>query len=354
MNATDSDGKTIRGHSILAATALALLLASTPAHAFPHLVKPGETLAQIAEHVYGRVEMEKLLVTANALDTGAGIPIVPGMRLEVPAVSHHRIRAGETWASLAEALLGDPERSDVLAVTNGTVPWLPPSDGLEIIVPYNLRYVAEAGDTTLSVAYRFIGERDKAWMLDRYNHLRGKALRRGTVMLIPLSDLPLTPEGKLEAENAGVLIRSQGQGAAREAQRKAEAELPLIAADLHNGRWLDVIARANRALGYGELSQPQKAVLNKSLMESYVALDAPLLAEAACAAWRQADPNVVLDPVELSPKVMRVCTAAAISPSSLPSSRPQDTPGAAASSGAAPKAGPSAAGQPPGDPYRIK
>jgi hypothetical protein len=41
-------------------------------------------LAQIAERSYGRVEMEQLLVAANGLDAGGGIPIVPGMRLEVP------------------------------------------------------------------------------------------------------------------------------------------------------------------------------------------------------------------------------------------------------------------------------
>ncbi len=311
-----------KGFKILTLSAAALIAAATPAHAFPHIVKPGETLAQIAERVYGRVEMEKLLVAANALDAGTGIPIVPGMRLEIPALSHHRIAQGETWASLAEQLLGDPDRSDVLAVTNGTMPWLPPQDGLEIIVPYHLRYVAEPGDTTLTVAYRFLGERDKAWMLDRYNRLKGKALRRGTVLLIPLSDLPLTPEGKLEAENAGVLVRSEGQGKAREAQRRADAELAPLATELHNGRYVDVIARANRVLGYGELSSPQKAILNKSLTEAYVALDAPVLAESACAAWQRADPSAVLDPVELSPKVMRVCTAAAVSPSSLPEARP--------------------------------
>lgn len=311
-------------------------LASPPAHAFPHIVKPGETLAQIAERVYGRVEMEKLLVAANALDTGTGIPIVPGMRLEIPALSHHRIAQGESWPILAERLLGDPERSDVLAISNGTMPWLPPQDGLEIIVPYHLRYVAEPGDTTLTVAYRFLGERDKAWMLDRYNRLKGKALRRGTVLLIPLTELPLTPEGKLEAENAGVLVRSEGQGKAREAQRKADVELPLLAAELRNGRYVDVIARANRVLGLGELSSPQKAAIHKSLTEAYVALDANVLAESSCAAWRQADPNAVLDPVELSPKIMRVCTAAAVAPSSLPEARPQESSSARSRGSAAP------------------
>ena len=59
------------------------------------------------------------------------------------------------------------------------MPWLTPSDGQEILVPYNLRYVAQPNDSTLTIAYRFLGERDKAWMLDRYNRLHGKPPRRG-------------------------------------------------------------------------------------------------------------------------------------------------------------------------------
>src|SRR4051812_33481720 len=80
---------------------IALLSMSTSAHAFPHVVKKGETLAQIAERTYGKVEMEQLLVAANGLDAGGGIPIVPGLRLEVPALGYHRVTAGETWAGLA-------------------------------------------------------------------------------------------------------------------------------------------------------------------------------------------------------------------------------------------------------------
>ena len=110
----------------------ALLGVAGDAAAFPHVVKKGETLASIARRIYGRVQMEQILVAANGLDAGGGIPIVAGMRLEVPAVSHHRVVAGETWAMLADQLLGDERRADVLAIANGSMPWLPPSDGQEL------------------------------------------------------------------------------------------------------------------------------------------------------------------------------------------------------------------------------
>ena len=310
---------------------LAWISTSTGAGAFPRVVRAGETLAQIAERMYGRVEMEQLLVAANGLDQAGGIAVVPGMRLEVPAVSHYRVSAGETWAGLAKDLLGDAERSDVMSMANGSMPWLAPADGQEIIVPYNLRYVVAQGDSTLTVAYRFLGERDKAWMLDRYNRLKGDPLRRGQVVLVPLTELPLTAEGKAEAANAGALVRAEGGGRARDAQRKADADLPLLAGEVRNGRYVDAVVRAARLLGSGELSKPQLASIHRHLTEAYTALEAPGLAETACGSWRENDPTAVLDPIELSPKILRACTGAP-----APRQAPQSSASAPATSSPSP------------------
>jgi hypothetical protein len=63
-------------------------------------------------------------------------------------------------------------------------------------------------------------------------------------------------------------------------------------------------------LGYGELEKPQIAAIQRHLTEAYVALDATGLAETACGAWREADPGAPLDPIEISPKILRACAAA--------------------------------------------
>jgi hypothetical protein len=309
----------------------ALALSPAPSLAFPHVVQPGETLAQIAERTYGRVEMEQFLVAENGLDAGGGIPIVPGMRLEVPAVGHRRASAGDTWTALAKELLGDEQRSDVLAAANGSMPWLHPADGQDLIIPYNLRYVVGPSDSLLTIAYRFLGERDQAWMLDRYNRKKGKAVQRGEVVLVPLSAIELTPAGKAEAASASAVVRAEGAGQAREAQRRVEAELPLLAGELRSGRYVDAVARGNRMLGYGELSRPQIASIQQKLTEAYVALDAVGLAETACTAFREADPSAVLDPIELSPKILRACTSAA-----MPRAIETAAPSAAAPLGSAP------------------
>lgn len=296
---------------IAATVTLATALLAPGASAFTHIVQQGETLASIAERTYGRIQYEKILVAANALDAQGGSPIVPGMRLEIPALGHYRVTAGETWASLAKQLLGDPERSDVLAQANDMMPWIAPSDGQEIIVPYNLRLLASQGDSIVTIAQKLLGEKEKAWVLDRYNHLKGQPIRRGDVVLVPLVNLPLTPAGKEEAAASEAAIRAQAAGAAREAQRKVDAEMPALLGDVRAGRYVDAVTRGTRMLAAGELTKPQIASIHRALTEAYVALDATGLAAASCAAWRENDPKAQTnDAVALSPKIVAACAKA--------------------------------------------
>jgi phage tail protein X len=290
---------------------VALLVSARDTAAFPHVVKDGETVAQLAEAMYGRVEVEQVIVAANALDGRRGSALVPGMRLELPAVGYHKVLPGDAWGSIATELLGGAHRADVLAHVNGTHSWLPPAVGREIVVPYNLRYVANRGDTTESIAYRFLGRRGEAWVVASYNRLRRAELRQGEVVLVPLSDLALTDQGQRAALTAGALVRSEGGGAALRAQSEAEAEIPRLVQDVRRGRYVEAVARGATLLNGEGLSEPQLAVVHRQLTEAYVALDANGLAATACAKWRQYEPTAVLDPIDLSPKIMRVCVGEA-------------------------------------------
>jgi phage tail protein X len=284
-----------------------LLTIGLDSKAFTHIVHKGDTLASIAEKYYGRIQYEKILVAANALDAFGGSPIAPGMRLEVPAVSYRRIKAGETWAALAEELLGWSQRSDVLAIANGTNPWMYTQEGAQIVVPYNLRVIVSEQDTLVSLAYKFLGDRNKAWVLDRYNNLKGRKLRPGDAILIALTDLPLTAEGKRAASAAAGVICAEAAGGAREAQRRVESELPALIADVRSGRYVDAITRANRFLASGELTKAQLATIHRQLLEAYAALNATGLASGSCEAWRKHDPRAKIDADRLSPKLLAAC-----------------------------------------------
>ncbi len=288
----------------------AIVASASQARAFTHIVQRSETLAQIAERTYGRIQYEKILVAANALDAQGGSPIVPGQRLEIPTVGYHRVADGDSWASMATALLGDPDRATALALANDTVPWVAPAEGAEIMVPYNLRYLVAQTDTLVTIAQKFVDNKNKAWMLDQYNHLKGQAVHRGDVVLVPLTSLPLTDAGRMEAAADAGGGRIQTTGQAREAQRKADSELPLLLGDVRGGRYVEAVTRGVRLLALGDLSKPQVATIHRQLTEAYSALDAFGLAAASCAAWRENERRAALDPDLLSPKILSACAKA--------------------------------------------
>ncbi len=181
------------------------------AHAFTHLVLPGETLAQIASRVYGDPKLEYVLAGANALDVTGGSAIVPGMRLEIPAPAYHHVMQNETWYELALAWLGDTKRADALANANKAQSWVPPEEGREIVVPAVVAVIANDNDNDMTIASKYLGDVNKAWVVDAYNFRKTGPFRRGEVVLIALPDLTLTVRGKAEARDALDRERTEGQ-----------------------------------------------------------------------------------------------------------------------------------------------
>ncbi len=294
-----------------AVVVVATALTARPVEAFSHVVRPGETLAQIAERVYGDARLEIALVGANALDSQGGTVIAPGMRLEIPAPGHHTVMQGESWADLSISWLGtaDGARTALMAHANKGVPWVPPVEGQEIEIPAVISYLAGDGETINSVAGRFWGDPNRGWELNSYNRREGIIVKRGDVVLVPMPGLHLTEAGKAEARSAAERDGASG-GLALELQRKGDSELPQLLADVRYGRYAEAVARGNRLLGGGALTHPQLATVHRSLLEAYVALDAKSAAAAACAAWMSNDPAASLDPVHVSPKVRAACQGA--------------------------------------------
>ncbi len=293
----------------LTACVLAAVTSVTDAIAFPYVMKPTQTLVEIAGVMYGDPGMERVLVAANVLETTKPRD---GLRLEIPAVAHRRAAAGDTWAALAAELLGHADRADVLSAANDSSPWKIPTEGAELIVPYNLRVTVGPTDSLVTIALRFTGRRENAWILDKYNRFGGTPPKRGDLVLVPLSELRLTDEGKRAARAAGQDERSEAEGTAREAQKKAETELPALLGDVRMGRYLDAAVRGLRVLSYGELSREQLAQIHRALLDTFVALDARGHAGASCRAFREAAPDAPLDPVYTSPKVLAACEAVGV------------------------------------------
>lgn len=300
-------------HSVIAFASRALLalctLCAREAGAFPIFVKPGDTFSALAQRVYGRVESERVLAAANGLEHWGDVPLPPGARLEAPTLAYRRVARGETWSELGNALLGAPERGSALAFANGSKPWLPPAEGTEIVVPYNLHVIAEAGDTLSSLAKRYLGSEKRAWMLAEYNGQKDVGLTPGQLVLLPISDLPLTEAGR-EAARAALESWSGLGGERRERQMAAAEELPALLANIRAGRYVESVAEGVALLAGSALTTPQRAAVQRQLLEAYAALGATGRAADACREWRRAAPQAKLDPRELSPKLLAACSAA--------------------------------------------
>lgn len=279
--------------------------------AFPHIAQPGETLASLATRFYGRIQLERVLATANSLPGTNSPELAPGRVLEIPAVTYRQVSEGETWKSLAQELLGGEHRYILLAQINGHQPWIQPELGQLIAVPYNLNWVATGEESLATLAYRFLGSTKYAYRLVQYNDLGEDGPVRGQLLLLPLHELPLTEEGRAAAERAAAQINEQSQGQHYERQRVSEKETHALSEDVRGGRYISAVARGTELLAAGRLSQPGRAQVHLLLLEAYVALDARGLARTSCDAWRALTTTPQLDPLTTSPKILRLCPAIA-------------------------------------------
>jgi hypothetical protein len=290
-------------------SAAVVLLPANSAAAFPYVVREGDSLAQIAERMYGDSAQERVLVTANMLDVEGGSRIVPGMLLEIPTIRYYVVKEGELWPDLATRLLGSRRRAGALAQANETHPWLPPDEGAEIVVPYNLRVIWTGQQTLGSLGDRFLGDSRRAWVIHNYNQLTKKTPKRGDVILIPLPRLTLSDEGLEAARSAEAPSCAALAGARHQRQAKAKIDIDELIATVERGAYVEAVAAGSWLLNEA-LSRPQRASVYRQLTIAYAALGDTNLAAQSCGAWIQAEPETDLDPTWVSPKVLSACGVA--------------------------------------------
>lgn len=269
---------------------------------FVHVVRPGETLASIAQRYYGDPRRESVLVAENGLTAQGGAPIVVGLRLTIPWSTYHRVGAGETWAQIAERFYGDPRRAFAIQDANHTGTDQPP-EGAELLVPYPLRHVCGQADTLARLAtLYYTDEAEGVRRLRRFNNLRAARVNRGQVVLVPLVDLVLSEEGRrlIEAQTGD----APPAGEVRSLQHRIEQQLPMLRAHVFEGRYTEAVALGNRLIGSGALTGNQVVSIARELATAYVALDREDLAVEVFRTALEHQSDLVMDSRDTSPRVL--------------------------------------------------
>jgi LysM repeat protein len=269
---------------------------------FVHVVRPGETLASIAQTYYGNPKRENVLVAENGLTDQGGSAIVEGMRLVLPTVHYYRVKAGDTWRALAERYYGDAARAAVLIKANDAKPGNAPDEGAELLIPYPVRHVLKQAETLLTVAEQYYPNRDDQRLFRSFNLGKGR-LTRGHIVLVPLFDLVLSEEGKARLETAtGARVE---MGETRAAQTLIDEKLPLLRAAVQEGRFVEAVTLGNQLLGSGQLTGYQEISIQRELATAYLALAREDLAVQAFAEALKKQPDLELDSVRTSPRVLK-------------------------------------------------
>lgn len=288
--------------SLLLTTALALLSSGAGAQAvYTHAVQEGDTLASIAQRYYGDPTREAVLREANRMKGPSANGLVPGSWIFIPTVAFYHVGKDETWKSIAARFLGRAMRAATLIEANSGNRRVEPDEGAELLIPYPLRHVVSPGETLTKIAKMYMP--DSPVSLKRIRQFNaGARIERGQVVLVPLLDLRLAGEGRTQASEAFTL--AAGGGATKAAQDEVESSLPELIEQVQNAKFAEAVSLGNRLLGTQSLTSTQVVTIQKELAVAYVALERTDLAEASFRVALAMQPNLELDTVRTSPRVL--------------------------------------------------
>ncbi len=277
--------------------ALLLTLATPCQAAIYHTLKRGENLAIVARHYYGDPAKAIFLIEYNGIRDPRAIN--PGRRIVIPAVKMHRVRRGDTLALIAKRYLNDTEKSRGLAEINRIKDPKSLSPGTTLIIPVEILHTVKKGESLSGIAKKYYGDTSASRLIAQYNNIRDpRNMDPGTRLILPISDLRIVRKGNRPqppAEPKPVPSTSKG-----------EAFLEKGVTGYFTGDYLGAVENLQKAIALGLRGNENISRAHRFLAYAYVALNERNKAKDAFRKALEVDPEMKLDPVYVSPKIIEV------------------------------------------------
>ncbi len=278
-----------------------------------HTVRSGESVSSIAKRYYRNYELTELLLQYNGKSDTV---VQPGEKLKIPFCEVHRVRGGDTLSGLAQRYLERPLAYREIATLNGLRPDRPLKVGQRIVIPVVLAHRLRRGESLATLAKRFYGDTDLAHVLQSYNGIDDpRRLSVGQQVDVPLVSLlegGKAPQAAVKPASSKPAIL---ETAAREQEKPAAPPTPRYHGKIALARTAYSLGEYGRARELLETLQPdvlrdgsdvERTELLRLTAFVYVAFDLPVQACAAHRSLSRLSPKTRLDPDFVSPKIRRM------------------------------------------------
>jgi nucleoid-associated protein YgaU len=154
------------------ATGIAQALGTVPPPVLPlspeqYTVQSGDTLASIAQTFYGDSSLWTLIQNANGIANPEDIQV--GQQLQIPFGQQYTVQSGDTLANIAQTLYGNSSEWTLIVDAN---PGINPNDlliGQQLQIPFGLQYTVQSGDTLANIAQTFYGDSNQWTLIQNAN-----------------------------------------------------------------------------------------------------------------------------------------------------------------------------------------
>ena len=154
-----------------------------------HVVQHGDTVESLAATYYGDRAQGLFIRELNQ----AGPRLSVGRRVRIPTAIVVKLKPGETLEMLAKRLLGDGRRAHFLAEWNGLRDGDRPAAGTPVVVPFHLVHRAPAPESLATLAKAFYGDAAQGKLLGAYNFRTAPLVGRGERVIIPVPHVRIKP-----------------------------------------------------------------------------------------------------------------------------------------------------------------